>query len=154
MAEQSKSPSRPSKQQLYQRGILYDAIARLLPLEGRDFTVELEFNPTMRARVTGKTEIGVAFAKLCQEQLRDTMQAVASENTPTPPSREEMMQAVAKAINRRKGGHRAGVVAKPVPKGQAGRAAAESKAGAKCGRRATAVPPAGDTTEPGEQLVL
>ena len=154
MSEQSKSPSpRTSDAELYQRGLLYDAVAKLMPLEGRDFTIEIQYKP-MRARIIGKNDLGIAFAKHCQENLQATMQEIANESLPVnqQPTREEMMQSLARAFQKK------GINAKAGPKRVKGASAGSPNNGSASTARpvsaGTAVPSNWDTAGAGEQHVL
>lgn len=63
---------------MYQLGRIYDAIARLLPSEGRDYLVSINTEkspPTIR--INGKTPIGAVFADHCMKNL---MSEIKQEN--------------------------------------------------------------------------
>lgn len=63
-----------TREQLYTIGTVYDKLAKLLPLEGRDYTVEFSF-PDGKApslKLTPLTKFGGVWVKYCQEQLAQT----------------------------------------------------------------------------------
>ena len=75
--------------QLHQLAAVYDTIARLMPVEGRDYTVKIDFhegrNPTVK--MDGLTEFGRKWVEYCMHELgkryqsndeRKTDQAAAS----------------------------------------------------------------------------
>lgn len=50
---------------------IYDELARLLPIQGRDYTIEFEFGPddVVRPTLKGLNPMGVAWVQHCGEQL-------------------------------------------------------------------------------------
>ena len=61
--------------QQYERGRVYDTIARCMPTEGRDFRVEMVFFGDERMPAVGIVPLNdttVAWAKFCDRVLRKT----------------------------------------------------------------------------------
>jgi hypothetical protein len=132
--------SKPSKQDLYKRGVVYDAIARLMPLEGRDFKVDVTFQPKLSVSITGQTPLGIAFAQHCQANMAASVAEVMDENPMKPPSKQEVMEAIARSLKKGKPSVRTSSNTKP-------RASGRKCAGAP-------VPSSRDTPKPVEQSVL
>ena len=70
--DQLKTLTRP---QLYQLSKAYDVVARAMPLEGRDYDVNIGVNADdkLTINITGKTQLGKAFAEHCIKQLIATI---------------------------------------------------------------------------------
>lgn len=58
--------------QLYRMGVVYDMMARLLPTEGRDYSVKFEFGEggSMSVSFKAYTDIGRVWCDYCREALR------------------------------------------------------------------------------------
>jgi hypothetical protein len=55
-------------------GLVYDAIAALMPEEGRDFRLEVKFiGNRVNVVMHGITPIGIEFAKHCMSNLEGTI---------------------------------------------------------------------------------
>ena len=59
-----------------QVGMIYDELARLLPVEGKDYTLGIDFMPNGRLSlsVRGLTPFGTQWATYCSEELPRRLQ--------------------------------------------------------------------------------
>lgn len=66
---------------LAQKQAIYDAIATLLPVEGRDYTLQFipEINGDLKISMTGITEIGDAFAKYCLKNFENKLKEIQKD---------------------------------------------------------------------------
>ena len=67
--------------QRYILGCVYDTVARLLPLEGRDFEMIIAFQEGTGTSISvrGLTPLGLAFAEHCKESLQPMLNEVVGE---------------------------------------------------------------------------
>lgn len=65
-----------SQLHLYKLGMVYDAIAKLMPLEGRDFIVKVTVSQGDKLSVAfeARTELGAAFTAHCTRHLKEVME--------------------------------------------------------------------------------
>jgi len=59
--------------------MVYDAIAQLLPLEGRDFKVEMQIDAQVGVRLTGITALGEVFAEHCSKNMQTVLSKLLDE---------------------------------------------------------------------------
>ena len=108
MAKKQKQPPTPEKLQqqrearrLNQISQVYNAIAQLLPAEGRDYITTVlpsEAGDNVRVTVRGMTPIGQAFAEHCNTNLRAKLQEITEQTR--KPDRNEMLRELANALNK------------------------------------------------------
>ena len=56
------------------KGAVYDSIACLLPIEGRDYTLSINTEGKITIKMKGVTEIGIAFASYVEKELGKELQ--------------------------------------------------------------------------------
>lgn len=62
-----------TERQRYQIGMVYALLARLLPVEGRDYTVQFDFNRAdgrPNISMTGHTDIGKQWVEYCMKYMQ------------------------------------------------------------------------------------
>lgn len=65
------------------RRYVYTAIARMLPTEGRDYSVSIASNPegAPSVRIRGLTQIGKVFAQYCADNIQQTITIIQEEES-------------------------------------------------------------------------